>query len=84
MMWLNFVINENECLVNFDSNVMSGYTAEEIESLSQKIMNILKKEFPDISFIFTEIKNQNISFCEVKGNLSNIDDEDLKAEIQEQ
>jgi len=84
MMWLNFIINENECLVNFDTSTMSEYNTEEIEELCNKIMKVLKEKFPTIYFIFTEVKNQNISFCEIKGNLSNIDTDDLKIEIQEQ
>jgi hypothetical protein len=83
-MWLNFVINENECLINFDKSAIEEYDPEEIETLSNKIINVLREKFPAVEFIFTEVKNQNISFCEIKGNLSNIDDEDLKAEIQEQ
>lgn len=91
-MWLNYIINENEILINISRNLCELFNFDTINQskletkLTKMIEKIAIKNDIDIDIIaitYTYINNQNTKLIEIKANQTEIDSDDIKLEIQE-
>jgi len=86
MMWLNYVIEKDEVLINFDCDD-SIFTSDneshiDFDAMISAIEEKLKAQFPAVShFTLTAVKNQNsptAQFADMKGNISEYTDDEIQ------
>jgi hypothetical protein len=91
-MWLNFVTNDNEILINISSNCCELFNFDTInhakldKKIERCIMNVCKRREIDcdlITIYIFYINNQNTQLIEIKANQTEIDSDDIELELQE-